>query len=87
MDWERARITADVYGMRAKAKLLLVVQLAGLALVLLAAHNLLFAQMLNTPVWAPYRIFGAVYSSQKEVAFFVGDVVAMAVGAAIVWWT
>jgi hypothetical protein len=87
MDFERVKLNAEIYGTRAKAKLRLILQITGIALVILAAYNLLVAPAMQTELWAPYRVFGAVYSSQEEVAFFVGDFVAMAAGAAIVWWS
>jgi hypothetical protein len=87
MDFERVKLNAEIYGTRAKAKMRLALQLAGLLAVALGAYNLLAAPVMQTELWAPYRVFGAVYSSQEEVAFFVGDFVAMAAGAAIVWWS
>jgi hypothetical protein len=87
MDFERVKLNAEIYGTRAKAKLRLVLQIAGIALVILGAYNLLIAPAMQTELWAPYRMFGSVYSSKEEVGFYIGDFVAMAAGAAVVWWS
>lgn len=87
MDLQKFKINAEIYGTRAKAKLRLILQIAGIALVILSAYNLLIAPAMQTELWAPYRMFGSVYSSKEEVGFYIGDFVLMAVGAAIVWWS
>jgi hypothetical protein len=87
MDFERLKVNAEIYGVKAKAKLRFALQLAGIALLALGAYNLLVVPLFETDLWAPYRVFGGVYSSKEEVGFYVGDFVAMAVGAAIAWWS
>jgi len=85
MDIERLKLNAEIYGTKAKAKLRLILQIAGIALLLLGAYNLMIVPVLQTELWAPYRMFGAVYSSKEEVGFYLGDFVVMAVGAIVVW--
>jgi hypothetical protein len=87
MDWERVRITANIYGVKARARLRLLLQIAGIGLVFLGAYNLLIASAAGFEVFAPYRIGIVAGGGEGNAIFFFSDVVVMAVGAAITWWT
>jgi len=86
MNLERLKITGEVYATRAKANLRLVLQLAGVVLVLLAAYNMLLAPVLGMQIFAPYRAAIILTPDSGTGAFYLADVVAMAFGAVLAWF-
>jgi hypothetical protein len=85
MDWERARITADVYTLKLKAKLRFLLQFLGIGALLLAAFNMLIAPATAYAAFAPYRTQTLVGGGESGAVFFLADVALMAIGAIVVW--
>lgn len=90
------RFRARLLALRGRAWVGHAVRLAGLALVLLAAYNLLVAPYAGTPVWAPYRVLSdapaARWTTYRALAgpaparwLVIEDVLAIGVGAAVAW--
>lgn len=86
MDWARWKINAEVYGLKARAKLRFIVQIVGVGLLLLGAYNMLGAPALSAAAFRPYGVL-RVLGSEGAGLFFLADVVVMAVGAITVWIT
>ncbi|WP_262174677.1 hypothetical protein [Haloarcula laminariae] len=84
MDWERWRVNAEIYGLKARAKLKILFMAAGIVLVFVGAYNMLAEPYLNTPRVAAVPALGYVGSEGSGI-FLLGDVVAIAAGAVIVW--
>lgn len=79
MNWE-------VAGLKLRNQIKFLVRIAGLALVLLGAYNM-FLGPVNGALFVEYRQLGLIMSQQGQSAFFLSDVVVMAVGAVIAWFT
>jgi len=84
MDRERARVTAEAYGIRGRGWLRTLVRLVGIAAVLVGACNFLLAPFLVTPpLFVAYRsLLGSVFV--LPTAFFA-DIGLMVVGAVVAW--
>lgn len=86
MDRERARITAEAYGIRSRGWLRAVLQVVGVAAVLVGAYNFLVA---------PYVVTGAVAPAYRDLAATViavpsqmlADILLMVIGAIVAWFT
>jgi len=80
------KLNAEIYGTRAKAKLRLALQLAGLLAVALGAFNLLAVPVTNLAAIAPYRT-GAIMIAGESGVFYLSDIVVMVIGSIVVWWS
>lgn len=86
MDTDSLKINGEIYGRRAWANARFAVSLLGMGLLLLGAFNLLIAPVAEMAAIAPYRgTFGLISGAEADSVFYLGDVVAMAVGAIVVW--
>lgn len=61
------------------------VRIAGLGILFLGIYNMFGAAMLDMPAVAPYRYWGLVRVGEAS-AYYIGDAVVMALGAAIAWF-
>jgi len=83
MDAERWKITAETAAIRGRGWVRLVVRLVGIAFVVVAGANLLFADS----VWPVVVYRDAWAAATGAPAWPVGDFVMIGVGAAIGWFT
>lgn len=73
-------VQLEVLYIRARGWLRFALQLAGVAILLIGAYNMLAAPVLDVPVVAPYRgLFGTVI--HESSILYIGDFVCMALGA------
>lgn len=84
MDVSRAAVTAEPYYIRVRAWLRLLIAVAGLAILLLGMYNMFGPLLLEREPWRVYQQGWLVVFDRG--AFFVEDIVVMAVGAALAYW-
>jgi len=84
MDIERLKVSLEVFYLRSKGWTRTGIRLLGIALVLLGAYNLLAAPVLQAQPIAPYRELGLVIF--RRGAYYLGDMLIMAVGAILTWF-
>lgn len=80
---ERDHPTARILAIRMKTIGRSVLQLGGIALVLLGMYNLFGPAIIGLEPWAPYRIPKMVATENGVI--FAGDVIVIGAGAAIAW--
>jgi len=83
MDTNELRFTARLLGLRAKTYLRFLTGIVGIALVSLGAFNMLVAPVVNLTPLAPYRGIGVVVFERG--AYYLGDILVIAVGAVLAW--
>jgi len=85
MDRERARVTAEAYGIRGRGWVRWGIRMLGIAAVLVGGYNVVFAPLLVTPeLFTAYR---AVIASLFVLPSpFVVDIALMALGATVAWF-
>lgn len=81
------KLNAEIYGTRAKAKLRLALQLAGLLAVALGAFNLLAVPVTNLAAIAPYRAGTIIVAGESGGVFYLSDIAVMVAGSVLVWWS
>lgn len=79
------RIRMETLGIRFRSLLKTLVRLAGIGLVLLGVYNMFLVGLLDVGVIAPYRQWGLIFTGNQS-AYYLGDVLVMAVGAIIAWF-
>lgn len=85
MNFESIKIRAETTYIRFRTLLRMVVGMAGLGLVLLGGYNMLLAPASGMETFAPYRVIGAVLIDGSTGGYFLGDVMAIGVGAILTW--
>jgi hypothetical protein len=85
MDRDRARVTAEAYGIRGRGWLRSGIRLLGIVAVLLGAYNLLLAPFLVTPeLVTVYRdVAASLFVLPSPI---LADIALMAVGAVVAWF-
>lgn len=86
MDWQKYKVSAEIYGLKARAKIALVLNLIGVGLVLLGAYNFLAAPALDMAVFAPYGRFGLIINTKADAAYYLSDILVMGAGGSLVWF-
>jgi len=79
------RIRMETLGIRFRSLFKTLVRIAGIGLVLLGVYNMFLVGLLDMSVIAPYRQWGLIFTG-KQSAYYLGDVLVMAVGAIIAWF-
>lgn len=84
MDWERARVSIEAYGIRSRGWIRHIVRLVAIGAVIIGAYNFLLAPFLSAgPLLTAYRdILGPLFTSSSPL---LPDVALMVVGAVVGW--
>lgn len=84
MDWERARVSLEAYGIRSRGWIRHIIRLVGIAAVIIGAYNFLLAPFLSAgALFTAYRdILGPLFTSSSPI---LPDV-ALMIGGAVVGW-
>ena len=88
IDTERPRISLETVAIRTRGWIRLSLSLAGIALVLVGAWNLLLAPTLGTnPFLSEYRRFLLVLVVSDGGILHLADIVLVGVGAVVAWFS
>lgn len=78
-------IWAEVYWIRTRSWLQLLLQMGGVFLVLLGTYNMFVVPLSDLVAFAPYRMWGVVVMADQG-SYYLGDVLVMCIGAVIAWF-
>lgn len=89
MNYESIKIRAETTYIRFRTLARTLLSVVGIGLVLLGAYNMLLVPAGDMAAVAPYRVIGTVtFETGNGVSgYYLGDVVCMAVGAILAWFT
>jgi hypothetical protein len=77
-----------VFGLRARVYARTAIRLLGLIAVLIGTYHLLFSFIdPSLPTWAPWRVIGVTASPDSGGIYYLGDVLVIAVGAIVTWFS
>jgi len=79
-------IWAETKMIKLRSFLRFLIALAGVGLVLLGVYNMFVTQLIDAPVIAPYRQWGVI-AVDRTSGYYLGDVLIIAVGAVIAWFS
>ena len=78
----------EVVGLKARVYAKTAIRLLGLVAVLVGTYHLLGPLIDPTlPTWAPWRVIGVTANAGSGGVYYLGDVLVIAVGAIVTWFS